>query len=105
MDEDDDADGEQRRERINVLDAFGGVGGNLIQFAKRGFCVGVDNDPIKVNYMKNNAKIYGLEEYQDFQVLERDFLRLESYRQINLMEDEEDAHMQCVHFPSTNSNK
>ena len=30
----------------NVLDAFCGVGGNLIQFARRcGFCVGSDMDP------------------------------------------------------------
>lgn len=62
------------------MDAFGGVGGNMIQFAKRGFCVGIDNDPVKVSYQKNNAMVYGLEEHKDFQVLERDFLRLESYR-------------------------
>ena len=59
-------DTERLKERINVLDAFGGIGGNLIQFAKRGFCVGVDNDPVKVNYMRNNAKIYGLKEHKDF---------------------------------------
>ena len=32
--------------QANVLDAFCGVGGNLIQFSKKcGFCVGVDMDP------------------------------------------------------------
>jgi len=44
-----------------VLDAFGGVGGNLIQFAKKGYCVGVDLDPVKVDCMSHNAKIYGLQ--------------------------------------------
>ena len=49
------------REVLNVLDAFGGVGGNLIQFGlKCGFCVGVDNDKVKIKCMKNNAQIYGL---------------------------------------------
>ena len=51
------------REVLNVLDAFGGVGGNLIQFGlKCGFCVGVDNDKVKIKCMKNNAKIYDLQE-------------------------------------------
>jgi trimethylguanosine synthase len=35
----------------NILDGFCGVGGNTIQFAKKcGFCVGVDLDPVKVEY-------------------------------------------------------
>lgn len=70
------------KDKVNVLDAFGGVGGNTIQFAKRGFCVGVDNDAIKVNCIRNNAQVYGLREHEDFQVVERDFLRLENYEQI-----------------------
>lgn len=65
---------------MNILDAFGGVGGNMIQFAKRGYCVGVDNDTAKVSIMRNNAQVYGLEELKDFQVVERDFLHLENYR-------------------------
>ena len=70
------------KDKVNVLDAFGGVGGNTIQFAKRGFCVGVDNDSVKVNCIRNNAQVYGLKEHKDFQVVERDFLRLENYEQI-----------------------
>ena len=32
-------------EKVNVLDAFAGVGGNVIQFAATcGYCVGVDID-------------------------------------------------------------
>ena len=57
VDDDDDPDPE---EKINVLDAFGGVGGNIIQFSKLGFCVGIDNDPQKVGFIKNNCEIYGL---------------------------------------------
>ena len=59
---DEDGDGNT----INILDAFAGVGGNLIQFAKRGYCVGVDNDPVKVEYTRHNAKVYGLSEFKDF---------------------------------------
>lgn len=66
---------------INVLDAFGGVGGNVIQFGTYcGFCVGVDNDKVKIQCMKQNAKVYDLEENRQFQIVERDFLRLESYQ-------------------------
>ena len=44
---------------INVLDAFGGVGGNVIQFGMYcGFCVGVDNDKVKIQCMKQIAKVY-----------------------------------------------
>ena len=66
-------------EKINVLDAFGGVGGNMIQFAKIGYCVGIDNDPDKIACMRNNASIYDLVGNTDYQVLHRDFLRLETY--------------------------
>lgn len=48
------------KDKINILDAFGGVGGNTIQFAKRGFCVGVDNDSVKVGLMRHNALVYSL---------------------------------------------
>lgn len=53
---------------INVLDAFAGVGGNLIQFAKEcGYCVGVDMDPTKVDYTRHNASnVYNLHEGNDF---------------------------------------
>ena len=49
--QEDDSDQEQMDEGnvINVLDAFGGVGGNTIQFGMNcGFCVGVDNDKVKI---------------------------------------------------------
>ena len=52
----------------------------MIQFAKRGYCVGLDIDPVKVNFMRHNARVYDLEELRDFQVVERDFLHLEGYR-------------------------
>jgi hypothetical protein len=55
----------------NVIDGFCGVGGNLIQFAKKcGFCVGngklsirltsyiLDYDQVKCEYALHNAKIY-----------------------------------------------
>jgi len=63
----------------------------------------VDNDPCKVKFMRNNAQVYGLEEHKDFQVLERDFLHLENYRQINLMADEKNV--DCLRFPASNANK
>ncbi|KAK4401898.1 Trimethylguanosine synthase [Sesamum angolense] len=50
-----------------VIDAFAGVGGNAIQFAK--VChrvVAVDVDPNKVQLAFHNAKIYGVEDYIDF---------------------------------------
>ena len=33
--------------KINVMDAFGGVGGNVIQFGLKGYSVGVEIDPVK----------------------------------------------------------
>ncbi|PIN11714.1 Methylase [Handroanthus impetiginosus] len=58
-----------------VIDAFAGVGGNAIQFAK--VChrvVAVDIDPNKVALALHNAKIYGVEDYIDFIV--GDFFQL-----------------------------
>ena len=97
-------DGEEQgsSNTINILDAFAGVGGNLIQFAKKGYCVGVDNDPVKVEYTRNNAKVYGLSELKDFQVVERDFLHLESYHEIAMMDDEgQQGEPKCIRFPAT----
>ena len=86
---------------INVLDAFGGVGGNTIQFALAcGFCVGVDNDKVKVECMKQNARVYDLEENRQFQIIERDFLRLESYKEITEAADEVKSGL--IRFPSGN---
>ena len=39
--------------------------------------------------MKNNALVYGLREYNDFRVVERDFLRLETYQTMTMNEDGE----------------
>ena len=50
-------------EPLHVMDCFGGVGGNVISFAKKcGFCVGVDLDPIKVDFIRHNAGLYDLKE-------------------------------------------
>jgi tRNA/tmRNA/rRNA uracil-C5-methylase (TrmA/RlmC/RlmD family) len=60
----------EHHKHANVIDAFGGVGGNLIQFAiECGFCLGVDCDPTKVAFMRNNAKVYGLTEGKEFQLI------------------------------------
>ena len=84
-----------------MLDAFGGVGGNCIQFGlKCGFCVGSDNDKVKVECMKHNANIYGLTESKDFQIIERDFLRLESYNDI--LENIEEGSADLIRFPTDN---
>ena len=49
------------------LDAFCGVGGNAIQFAKTcNKVVAIDIDPIKIDAAKNNAKIYGVEDKIEF---------------------------------------
>lgn len=50
-----------------ILDAFCGCGGNTIQFAK--YCnkvIAVDCDPVKIEYCKNNARIYGVEDKIEF---------------------------------------
>ncbi|XP_042005538.1 trimethylguanosine synthase-like [Salvia splendens] len=52
-----------------VIDAFSGVGGNAIQFAK--VChhvVAVEIDPKKVALASHNAKIYGVQDKIDFVV-------------------------------------
>ncbi|KAL1534318.1 trimethylguanosine synthase-like [Salvia divinorum] len=58
-----------------VIDAFAGVGGNAIQFAK--VChhvVAVEIDPKKVALASHNAKIYGVQDQIDFVV--GDFFQL-----------------------------
>ncbi|KAK0547670.1 putative diacylglycerol O-acyltransferase tgs1 [Tilletia horrida] len=60
-----------------ILDAFGGAGGNAIQFAK--VCervVAVEIDPVKVELARHNAKIYGVEDRITFLTGDiRDFAR------------------------------
>ncbi|KAI6207616.1 Trimethylguanosine synthase [Aphelenchoides besseyi] len=44
-----------------ILDAFTGVGGNAIQFAKQGaYVYAIDLDPIKIRCARRNAEIYGV---------------------------------------------
>jgi len=59
-----------------VLDSFCGVGGNLIQFAKKcGHCIGNDFDTVKVQYTLHNAGIYSV--CDKIQVLHKDYLELQ----------------------------
>ncbi|KAH6782211.1 S-adenosyl-L-methionine-dependent methyltransferases superfamily protein [Perilla frutescens var. frutescens] len=51
----------------SILDFFTGVGGNAIQFAKWGRHVtAIDIDPIKIEYARHNATIYGVDHKIDF---------------------------------------
>lgn len=66
------------------MDAFAGVGGNTIQFAQTcGYCVGVDIESQKCQFTTNNAKVYGLTEFEDFKVMEFDFLKLPAYGDVD----------------------
>ena len=50
-----------------IVDAFCGVGGNTIQFAKT--CqkvIAIDIDPKKIQAAKNNARVYGVEDRIEF---------------------------------------
>ncbi|XP_053321940.1 trimethylguanosine synthase [Spea bombifrons] len=50
-----------------VVDAFCGVGGNAIQFAKAGNAViAVDIDPVKLDLARNNAEVYGVADRIEF---------------------------------------
>ena len=63
--------------RANVLDAFCGVGSNLIQFGKKcGFCVASESDMQKIEYAKHNTQIYQLDEPAQVQFVHSDFLKL-----------------------------
>ena len=61
-----------------VVDAFCGVGGNAIQFAFT--CervIAIDIDPIKIEYAKHNASVYGVSDRIEFIVA--DFLKIAPY--------------------------
>ncbi|KAK7291114.1 hypothetical protein RIF29_06011 [Crotalaria pallida] len=50
-----------------VIDCFTGVGGNAIQFAQ--WCrhvIAIDIDPVKIDYARHNAAIYGVDDQIDF---------------------------------------
>jgi len=50
-----------------IIDAFCGVGGNAIQFAKTcNYVIAIDIDPEKIRLAKKNAKIYGVEDRIEF---------------------------------------
>lgn len=57
-----------RRCACNVaIDAFCGVGGNSIQLAQTCFYViAIDIDPRKIEFARNNARIYGVEDRIEF---------------------------------------
>ncbi|KAI6182698.1 Exocyst complex component 4 [Aphelenchoides bicaudatus] len=49
------------RQGMVILDAFTGVGGNAIQFARQGaFVYAIDLDPVKIRCARRNAEIYGV---------------------------------------------
>ncbi|XP_068475763.1 uncharacterized protein [Phaseolus vulgaris] len=50
-----------------IIDCFAGVGGNSIQFARHcGHVIGIDIDPLKIDYARHNAAIYGVVDQIDF---------------------------------------
>ncbi|XP_053571024.1 trimethylguanosine synthase [Bombina bombina] len=58
-----------------VVDAFCGVGGNAIQFAKAGKrVIAVDIDPVKLDLARNNAEVYGVADQIEF--IRADFMSL-----------------------------
>ncbi|KAJ8311025.1 hypothetical protein KUTeg_011426, partial [Tegillarca granosa] len=61
-----------------IIDAFCGVGGNAIQFAF--FCervIAIDIDPVKIEYAKHNAAVYGVEDRIEF--ILGDYLKIAPY--------------------------
>lgn len=58
-----------------VVDAFTGIGGNAIAFARAGHhVVAIDINPEKIEYARHNARVYGVEEKITFLV--GDFFKL-----------------------------
>lgn len=50
-----------------IVDGFCGVGGNTIQFAYTcAHVIAIDIDPIKVEYARHNARVYGVEDRIEF---------------------------------------
>lgn len=50
--------------------------------------------------MKHNASIYGLNENQQYQIVERDFLKLESYHDI--LDNIDEVNTDLIRFPTEN---
>jgi trimethylguanosine synthase len=60
-----------------IIDAFCGVGGNTIQFAKTcDHVIAIDHDPIRLECARHNAQVYGVQDNITF--LLGDFLELSS---------------------------
>lgn len=58
--------------KLNIIDAFAGWGGNVIQFGKRCNKVyGCEIDDTKIQYWQNNCKIYDVTNYK---ILNKDYL-------------------------------
>ena len=57
-----------------VMDGFAGAGGNVIQFARFSDVLAVELDALKLQYLRNNAKVYGVCDRIKF--LCGDFLRI-----------------------------
>ncbi|KAG5109932.1 hypothetical protein JHK82_039155 [Glycine max] len=52
-----------------IIDGFTGVGGNAIQFAQQcRHVIGIDIDPLKIEYARHNAAIYGVDDQIEFVV-------------------------------------
>ncbi|MED6157767.1 hypothetical protein PIB30_026436 [Stylosanthes scabra] len=50
-----------------IIDCFAGVGGNAIQFVKScNHVIAIDIDPLKIDYARHNAAIYGVDDQIDF---------------------------------------
>ncbi|TKY57821.1 Trimethylguanosine synthase [Spatholobus suberectus] len=50
-----------------IIDGFTGVGGNAIQFAQQcRHVIGIDIDPLKIEYARHNAAIYGVDDQIEF---------------------------------------
>ena len=50
-----------------ILDLFSGAGGNTIQFAKAGaFVISVEKSRERIEIAKNNAKVYGVDQFIEF---------------------------------------
>ncbi|KAL2318550.1 hypothetical protein Fmac_032426 [Flemingia macrophylla] len=50
-----------------IIDGFTGVGGNAIQFAQKcRHVIGIDIDPMKIEYARHNAAIYEVDDQIDF---------------------------------------
>ncbi|XP_068643150.1 uncharacterized protein [Aristolochia californica] len=57
-----------------IIDCFTGVGGNVIQFARKNHVIAIDINPQKIAYAQHNATVYGVVDRIDF--ISGDFFQL-----------------------------